>query len=756
MDSLSKPKRIGAYDVVSVIGRGGMGTVFKATDPRIGRSVAIKVLTAAADDPDLLLRFYREAKYTGNLQHQNIVTVYELGHQDGIPYLVMEYLEGVSLEAQIASGRPMPIAEKLRIILQVCSGLAYAHKRDLVHRDIKPANIVLVENGTAKIVDFGIARLGGNRLTKTGHIVGSLNYMSPEQLNGNVELDLRTDLYSTGVVLFQLLTGVLPFEGGSTAATLRKIVQDPPPTLAPHLKDCLPELEAIVQKALAKNREDRYPSAEDFAVDIARVQQRYERQMLTEYLKQAADSLQRRDFAAAREQVLQVLRVAPQNVEGGDLLRIIKQGQDQQQREQQVLQLQVKAEEAFRKNEFSTALQFIEQGLQLDFGRTVFLSLRDAIFDAQTKMARYREALQRADTALRSGDLEAARQAIDGAIDILPDEPECKRLAAQIAAKIEQRLRDQKAAQAQKQFAVAVNLVEKAMADARMLTFLGRIPEALQALEKATGEAMQLPPRWGEQLEASRKEALARQEELQQEQARQEKAKHERGTEEFVPPPSTNWRDPQKHTGEMPAPFRATEMLRPETAPAAPEARIGDPVEQQNRPRILEADLHENRTAPLMRPQPSFQEERPAIAPELLEFLEPEKAKWSSRPIIWLGVAVAILVGVVLWLFLRPRPESHATVKPAGTAVTNFTYAEINAEPWATLTDLTPANGEAQSVVGSVTPLRVKLPAGQYILTLEGPNHEQKQVEMTVPQQGGTKCFVVFRKPDVDRILSQK
>src|SRR4029077_20134621 len=130
------------------------------------------------------------------------------------------------------SGRPMPIAEKLRIILQVCSGLSYAHKRDLVHRDIKPANIVILENGTAKIVDFGIARLGGNRLTRTGHVVGSLNYMSPEQLNGNVELDLRTDVYSTGVVVFHRLRGALPLEGGPPSGTLRKIVQDPPPPLA--------------------------------------------------------------------------------------------------------------------------------------------------------------------------------------------------------------------------------------------------------------------------------------------------------------------------------------------------------------------------------------------------------------------------------------------------------------------------------------------------------------------------------------------
>jgi serine/threonine protein kinase len=752
--SLSKPTRIGAYDVVSVIGRGGMGTVFKATDPRIGRSVAIKVLTAAADDPDLLLRFYREAKYTGSLQHQNIVTVYELGHQDGIPYLVMEYLEGVSLETLIASGRPMPMAEKLRIILQVCSGLAYAHKRDLVHRDIKPANIVIVENGTAKIVDFGIARLGGNRLTKTGHVVGSLNYMSPEQLNGNVELDLRTDLYSTGVVLFQLLTGVLPFEGGTTAGTLRKIVQDPPPPLAGYLKDCPAELEAIAQKALAKNREERYSSAEDFAVDIARVQQQYERQMLADYLKQASDCLQRKDFTAARQHVLQVLRVAPQSSEGSDLLRTIKQGQEHQQREQQALQLQMKAEEAFRKNEFSNALQFIEQGLQLDSGgRTVFLTLRDAIFEAQTKMANYREALQRAETGLRSGDLEAAKQAIDDAIQILPDEPECRRLAAQVAARIEQRLREQKTAQTQRQFALTVNAVEKGMADARMLMFLGQIPEALQALEKVATQAAELPPKWGEQLVALRKEILAKQAELQQGRARQEHAQPEEGAEDS-PATSAHWRNPHQQTAEMPAPFNATEMMHPEAGPEAPQGGFNHAAEQAS---LLYAptDQQESRTATFIRPQPSFTEEKPEIAPEMLEFLQPEKPKWSLRPVILLGLAVAILVVVVLWLFIRPKPQDQASVKPATNAA-NYTYAEINAEPWATVTDLTPANGDAPSALGAATPLRVKLPAGQYTVTLEGPNHEQKRVQVTVPLQGGAKCFVLFRKPDVNRLLSQK
>jgi serine/threonine protein kinase len=181
---LAKPARIGKYDVTGVIGRGGMGIVYRATDPRIGRPVAIKVLTGLfSEDSELLERFYREAKSTGSLQHQNIVTVYELGDQDGFPYLVMEYLEGESLDSIIASRRPLSIAEKLGIIIRVCDGLSFAHARGIIHRDIKPANIVVLKSGAVKIVDFGIAQVGGNRLTRTGQIVGSIYYMSPEQLN---------------------------------------------------------------------------------------------------------------------------------------------------------------------------------------------------------------------------------------------------------------------------------------------------------------------------------------------------------------------------------------------------------------------------------------------------------------------------------------------------------------------------------------------------------------------------------------------
>src|SRR5436309_2002380 len=197
-------KKIGKYEVLEIIGRGGMGIVYKAVDPAIGRLVAIKMVTGAfADDPTLLKRFYREAQSTGSLQHPNIVTVYDLGDQDGSPYLVMEFLEGESLEAIIRSRREIVIAEKLSLIVQACDGLDYAHRRDVIHRDMKPANVIVTKDGGVKIVDFGIARFGNERFTQTGQVMSSLYYMSPEQINGE-DTDARTDIYSNGGVLMEL------------------------------------------------------------------------------------------------------------------------------------------------------------------------------------------------------------------------------------------------------------------------------------------------------------------------------------------------------------------------------------------------------------------------------------------------------------------------------------------------------------------------------------------------------------------------
>jgi serine/threonine protein kinase len=752
--SVSKPNRIGAYDIVDVIGRGGMGTVFRGTDPRIGRTVAIKMLTAAADDPDLLERFYREAKYTGNLHHPNIVTVYELGHQDGVPYLVMEYLEGVSLEGVIASGRPMPIAEKLGIVLQVCSGLTYAHKQNLVHRDIKPANIVILSDGTAKIVDFGIALLGDSQLTRTGHVVGSLNYMSPEQLNGNMDVDARTDVYSTGVVLFQLLTGALPFDGGSTAATLRKIVQDPPPLLSKYLTDCSEELEGILQKALAKNRDERYPSPEDFALDLAQVQQKYLQKIVGETLQQAADALHRNDFVTARQQVLQVLRGSPQNNEAAELLRQIKQAQEKQHQEQQVLHLQMKAEECFRKHRLDEALQYVEQGMRLDPEGAVFPGLRDAIHAAHARMDGYRAALRRAESAVKAGDLDAAKRAVEEAQAIVPDDAAARALATQIIKRLEEKLREQKTGEKQRQFAHSVNAAEKGMADARMLLLLGQVPESLQVLKNMEKDVAQLPPRWREQFEALKNEVREKKEEM------------ESPTQEFRS-------EFGEQTQEIPARFSEAEVMQsvaeePELQPKEPAAPADIWSETRSEQTEARADSQAFRPPvesggfagsdtprDVLYPRGEADDSaRAEVAPELREFLEPLPTTWP-RKAAWVGLGV-VLVGVLVWIFVRPHLASEPRQAPAvSVPVAASTYAEINAEPWATVTGVTPATGDAASMVGQTTPLRVKLSPGQYRVMLQGPNRQTKQIDITVPQQGGVSGFAIFNKPDLGRIVGK-
>ena len=171
---LKKPIKIGKYEVVGLLGKGGMGVVYKANDPLLGRSVAIKMMTTLdyVDNPDLLQRFFREAQSTGNLHHRNIVTVYELGDHEGSPYLVMEYLEGETLDALLQSNRPIPLLDQINFIIEVCDGLSYAHQRSVVHRDIKPGNIMVLKDNSVKIVDFGIAHIGNRTVTRTGPTAG--------------------------------------------------------------------------------------------------------------------------------------------------------------------------------------------------------------------------------------------------------------------------------------------------------------------------------------------------------------------------------------------------------------------------------------------------------------------------------------------------------------------------------------------------------------------------------------------------------
>jgi len=253
-------QRIGThYQVLSTLGRGGMGVVYKAQDTAIGREVAIKMMVAdIASDADMLQRFEHEARAAGKLSHPNIVTIYELGSDLGVPFIVMEFLDGEPLDRVIARSPRLAIERRIEIVIQVCRALDYAHKRKVIHRDIKPANVMILREGEVKLVDFGIARIGSQKMTRTGLIIGTISYMSPEQISLGT-IDGRSDIFSTGVLLFEMLGGKLPFDGEDTRQTMIKILTAPTPSISDFDPPCPAELQQIIERALPRIQRNATP-----------------------------------------------------------------------------------------------------------------------------------------------------------------------------------------------------------------------------------------------------------------------------------------------------------------------------------------------------------------------------------------------------------------------------------------------------------------------------------------------------------------
>jgi serine/threonine-protein kinase len=264
--------QLGRYEVLSELGQGAMGVVYKAKDPLIDRIVAIKTINlgmAQEEKEEYEGRFYQEAKAAGRLNHPNIVTIYDVGKSADIAYIAMEFLQGRELRDVLRENDGLlPVDQVLDMVAQVASGLAYAHEHGIVHRDIKPSNIMLIRDGHIKITDFGIARMASSAVrTQTGMVLGSPKYMSPEQVLGKV-IDQRSDIFSLGVMLYEMLTGEAPFVGDNVNSIMFQtlnLVPAAPGTLNSNVPDML---NFIVAKALAKERDDRYQNAKDFAADL--------------------------------------------------------------------------------------------------------------------------------------------------------------------------------------------------------------------------------------------------------------------------------------------------------------------------------------------------------------------------------------------------------------------------------------------------------------------------------------------------------
>ena len=261
-------RHLGRYEIIEELGRGSMGIVYKARDPLIGRLVAIKAIDLKVlteeEKARYEARFYQEAKAAGLLNHPNLVTIHDLGEAGDIAYIAMEYLEGHDLEHE----ERVTTDEALNIAIQAAAGLHFAHEHGVVHRDIKPSNIMLLKNSHVKVCDFGIARMASSLLhTRTGIILGSPLYMSPEQVQGG-QIDRRSDIFSLGIVLHEMLTGQAPFSGDTAAAVMNHIVHDDPPKPSA-VNAKVPEmLDSILARCLAKKPADRYQTAGELEHDL--------------------------------------------------------------------------------------------------------------------------------------------------------------------------------------------------------------------------------------------------------------------------------------------------------------------------------------------------------------------------------------------------------------------------------------------------------------------------------------------------------
>lgn len=437
-------KRIGKYEVIELLGRGGMGLVYRAFDRQLNREVAIKTVTEGfAGDQEMLQRFYREAAKTGALKHPNIVIVHDLGEQDGFPYIVMEYLPGDPLDRMIQSGKPQPLAFKLKIIEQVCYALGYAHRNDVIHRDVKPANVIVQSDGVVKLLDFGIARQEktDGRLTRTGHVIGTIQYMAPERLK-NAVFDGRSDIFSVGVMMFQFLTGQLPFSGEYNI--VQKILMEQHPPLSEFLEKYPPALDAILDRSLAKNPEDRYSSADEMAAEVATVAQELNEEQVAEWIQRAERLVQTEDFTAARDVLLQVLKVESQHSGARQMFAQVQQNLNLRQRAEQIRQLRAQAEEASADRRYQEAIHCLEEACALDPSSSELAELLDATRQKKRRRELIDGYLREADTARDLGDLEGAGVVIAKAMEVDRDDSRVRAAHVALARLIEEAARQAK------------------------------------------------------------------------------------------------------------------------------------------------------------------------------------------------------------------------------------------------------------------------------------------------------------------------
>jgi len=470
---MTTPEKIGKYEVTGVLGRGGMGIVYRARDPRLNRVVAIKTLTEGfTGSDDMLQRFYHEATHTGALRHPNIVVVFDAGDQDGMPYIVMEYVEGDPLDALLREGRELPVELRLSIVEQLCLALAYAHRNGVIHRDIKPANVILQKDGTAKLVDFGIARaehvLLDRNLTNTGTLIGTPAYMAPERIHG-APVDGRCDIFSAGVLLYQLIAGRLPFDA-EFPAIIDQILNAEPVPLSALAPGCPVELDAVISRALAKKPEQRYEDASLMAFDLRAILETVRHTRVVELLEQAQAQCKEHAYQAAQESLRQLGHLDSKHVEAKRLLAKVEQQLAEQGKERRAAELARLAQQAAAERDWDGALAFLNEAVALQPANAALAALLQSTHHGKQTRDQVFQLLSHTRAAREAGDLERARTHVELAHELDPLDSQvvamCRAVQRELAEKARQEelariLKQAEAALSERRFDQAALLVKE-------------------------------------------------------------------------------------------------------------------------------------------------------------------------------------------------------------------------------------------------------------------------------------------------------
>ena len=440
-------KTLGKYELLSELGRGAMGVVYKARDPLIGRLVAVKTITSGlAEKRDLLDRFYQEARSSGSLQHPNIVTIYELGEAEGLPFIAMEYLEGESLD-RIVERRPIvPLFLKLGYIVRACEALDHAHRHGVVHRDVKPGNIMVTKEGAVKVVDFGIARLIDVSRTQANLMIGSRAYMSPQLYKGE-RADARSDIWAVGVTLYELLAYQRPFSGENEAELMYNILHENPASLRSLSIDASEEIDRIVARMLEKKSEARFQTMGDLLHDLEPHWRAAQQVALNGLLLDSRELIEAHDLERAQSLLRKALHIDVSNLQAKSLLEQVNAQLRRDQVQPRIDEHLSRGRNLFQAGHLREARAEVQAALGLDSKHGTAQRLLSEVEEAVAQAQQLEQKLRLAKQRLAEGALTEATTALALALSLDPRNSQARDLEHQINEEQDRREKRRKLAE---------------------------------------------------------------------------------------------------------------------------------------------------------------------------------------------------------------------------------------------------------------------------------------------------------------------